>query len=109
MTGRDVPTRQKALSVAFSAIMVLSVIGMGMAGSAGAVVTDSDVAFGSDTYDNDFEPGNLEVLLIDDSGVIQDSFSANTTSQTINRTNASNNDIQVGNLTASLNNTGMVV
>lgn len=36
MTGRDVPTRQKTLSVAFSVIMVLSMVAMGIAGFAGS-------------------------------------------------------------------------
>ncbi len=51
MTGRDVPTRQKTLSVAFSVIMVLSMVAIGAAGFAGSAAAGSnDIDAGSASF-----------------------------------------------------------
>ena len=62
MTGRDVPTRQKSLSVAFSVIMVLSMMAIGTAGFAG-----SAAAF-QDPVENPDPGANEEQTIFSDSG-----------------------------------------
>nr|AKY04218.1 cell surface glycoprotein [uncultured haloarchaeon] len=103
MRGKNVSDiGEKARTIFLAVIMITSVMAAGVAFTGS---TAADAPPDSPTTD----PGNLQVSLLNESNGAKVTFGVNTTSKTINKTNATDSDVAVGSVNSDLDNTARAI
>jgi surface glycoprotein (TIGR04207 family) len=103
MRGKNVSDiGEKARTIFLAVIMITSVMAAGVAFTGS---TAADAPPDSPATD----PGNLQVSLLNESNDAKVTFGVNTTSKTINKTNATDSDVAVGSVNSDLDNTAKAI